>query len=311
MSALEQLRNRLENINKLLFDEKSTLQNDPNNFALKLSVRSLEDHVSDLAKQIELAEAEQEKSLIELRLIGEQVKNGSIPLKLLSKIASPFSSAVTNAALKLHSNNKYTPDRETIDNFERSLDLRLSSLGVGSTKLYITGNVTADLGGDSFLPNTLETIFALLNANEENFYDLVHHIGYKSAKSIEEFVSVLDKENLSADCSWSNKNGDEFFWKGRKEEITKIKYLLEKTDEPEVIEISIKGVVNLLSETGRIEITPDNEHKIKVMYKSDLFPQVAKLSLGDRAIFKIEKTSFFNSTVNDYVYKYKLLDVLS
>ena len=311
MNNIDSIKKQLDFINQTIFQNNAELEQNPDDFAQELTIASLESHRTDLLKQLELLLAEQEKSLIEIRLIGTQVINGSIPLRLLSKIAEPFSLAVTHAASYLHSNENYILDKEAQDNLERSLDLRLSALGIGSTRLYITGNMTEDLGGESLLPATLEMIFNLLNAkDEDSFYDIVHEIGHSSAKQIEKFISVLDKENLNADCLWESKKGHAYSWCGKKDRITEIKYLLEKTGEPTITEVVLSGVINLLSDTGRIGFTNSDGTKIKVIYKNNLFPQVTKLNLGDRVSLRVEKTSFFDETIDTYIHKYKLIGVI-
>ncbi|MEH6652008.1 MAG: hypothetical protein V7707_18455 [Motiliproteus sp.] len=63
-----------------LISEKAELLSQGSNFSLELSINSLKAHVEDLSFQLKTAKEQREKEVVELRLIGNEVDNGTVPL---------------------------------------------------------------------------------------------------------------------------------------------------------------------------------------------------------------------------------------
>ena len=134
-------------------------------FAHELAATSLSSHIEDLRQlSLSLSEAP-EIELLDLRLIANNLKDGSMPLKLLTGLCNELRTTVGFAAIRLI---KGGLGRKRIPKYVNDeLDLRLAGIQQGSSRLLITASANRDLLDDGLNKNTLERIFSVLDSNGE------------------------------------------------------------------------------------------------------------------------------------------------
>lgn len=271
-------------------------------------VRPMLAHVQELSKEQTFAESQERLEVVEFRLFGGLVNTGSIPLRTLSNIAGPFYEWISAAAHHL----RYGDDEKPIGtDIDQALDLRLAGIGLGSTRLFFTGNTSGDLTGERLLVKTLHNLFALLNSDHEVFYDALHNIGHKSASKLSDLIKALSMEGLSVNLSWGESSNHVVTWDGKRDEIGRIAQLLSVVSEATHEDVEMRGHIVLLSETGRIQIRdPDFGTKYSIKYASEQYQLVKKLRLGMFAELKVRMTQFRHPATHKTIEKYLLIDVL-
>ena len=292
-----------------LIEEKYKLLEQGSNFALELSITSLEAHIEDLSFQLKTAKEQRGKEVVELRLIGSDVDNGTVPLELLASLSRHFSGLVTAASAKL----KLGQDAPGIipSEITHPLNLRFADIGQGSSRLFITGDTSPDLFGESLLENSLKGLFELLNANlNEGLSDQVHFIGLRSTHSLTEFLKVLRKRNIGLELTWSAPNETTHFWKGSRDKIHVLERLLDGFSASGPEDVIVCGVVELISRSGRLDLRQDDGELIKVTYSKKLFSDVRKIRLGDNVRLDCKETTVSNSSTEEERKKYNLSKVL-
>lgn len=302
------LETKLAAAEKLISD-KSKLLISESNFALELSINSLKSHIEDLSFQLKTAKEQREKEVIELRLIGSDVDNGTVPLELLANLSKYFSGLVTAASAKL----KLGQDISGVIPSEIShpLNLRFADIGQGSSRLFVTGDTSPDLFGESLLENSLNGLFELLNADfNEGLSDQVHYIGLRSTHNLAEFMKVLRKKSIELELSWVAPNETKHFWKGRRDKIQILEKLLDGFSTSDPINTTVCGVVELISRSGKLDIRQENDELIKVTYSNKLFSDVRKLRLGDSVRLDCKEVTVFNSSTEEEKKKYSLSNIL-
>lgn len=312
MSAIElqQVKQRVAEVRALLHVREQALQQNPNDFSKELAVSSLRSHLEDLNRQVIILEAQESRELINFRLIGNQVTDGTITLGLLAKLAGPLADVLHAAAYRLRYKDEDKP--EARNHIQKLLDLRLAGLGEGSTRLYLTGNATPDLAGQSLLDESMKQLFALLNADQEGFFDALHAMGPRAARAAESLLNAMESEEVAAELSWTTPEQQSFVWEGRTDRITMLRSLLEQTEERQTEIIELKGTISLLSDTLRLEIREDGRAKpTKIRYRKDQAALIAGLSVSQRVVVEVERTSFFNKSEQKMIEQYRLGNILA
>lgn len=288
---IARLESDLAQVNRIVAADEEAVQSSgmerPVERVFLASSRKLQ---SDLGKQLQEAKAERAHELLRLRLHGTQLSMGTIQLRKLGKIIAPLNALLEQSAWRIWDKEGHA---ERLDEkFIRQLDLRLAGVESGSTELVILGNTSPDLTGESALEVALRNLFSVLSAPNDTFAESAHEIGTHACKSLTELMGFLEKENIAAEFSWPA--ADAFHsWDGRPTEITRMRTLLETVSDPEVTRENLKGVVQVLSIRGKLEIyLKDSKSKIPLTYHKSLADEVNKLHLGETIEAEVEKTVY-------------------
>ncbi|MEW6023455.1 MAG: hypothetical protein AB1807_15095 [Pseudomonadota bacterium] len=307
-NELQLLRQRAQEARALIIEREQALNANPHDFGARLTLASMLSHLDDLNRQVMLLEAEEVRGLIDFRLVGNQVTNGTIRLGLLAKLAAPLADVLTATAHRFRFREDDKPG--TWDQVSKMLDLRLAALGSGSTRLYLTGNASLDLTGQSLFDASMKQLFALLNADHESFFDSVHAMGPRAARAAETLLKAMESEDVAAELSWTSLNAQPYYWEGRTDRITQLRALLEQTEERQTENLELNGAISLLSDTTRLEIREDGKTKAtKIRYRRDQLPLIADLTVGQRVVLEVEKTSFYDKSEQRLTEQYRLKDI--
>ncbi len=310
MSAaeLQQIKQRAKEVRAMISDREMHLRAHPSDFSSKLALTSLRSHLEDLTRQIIILEAGTERKLVDFRLIGNQVTDGTITLGLLAKLAGPLADVLHSAAYRLRYQKTDKPAAK--DHIQKILDLRLAGLGEGSTRLYVTGNVTPDLAGQSLFDATMRQLFALLNAGPDDFFDAVHAMGPEAARAAENLLRAMESEEIAAELTWTSTDSEVFQWEGRTDRIVQLRSLLEQTEERQTEIEELRGSISLLSDTARMEIRQDGTTRpTRIRYRKDQLPLIAGLTVGQRVALEVEHTSFLDKSEQRVIDQYRLVDI--
>ena len=239
-------------------------------------------------KELKDAKSERAHELFGLRLHSPQFSPGTIPLRVLVRLAPLLNNALEQTAWHEWDING---DATSVDDgFRRLINLRLAGIREGSTELVLLGNIAPDLTGESALENGLRNFFDVLSAPNDQLADVVNSIGKKATKAVVHLMKAFEIENMAAEFSWRAPN-DVYHWDGRLNEITRIRALLEELGDPITRDITVVGVVGTLTRR-RVQIEVDNGDKINARYHHSLSEKVNALHLDECREFEVEVTSY-------------------
>jgi len=296
------LRDHANTLTAFAQKTRERAHNAPDDFFLQLAAQAQEDAAHDIQRA--LAIAEEAGELVDLRLIGPQA-NGSISLDWFIAAMNPLSKAWKLAAHRL----RYGQDavRSIGDDVVDALNLKLSGLAYGSTRIFVTGNGTPDLTGESLLQATLTQTFSLLNAAPGDFYDAVDAIGGKSAHQLSEFMKALSDAGLAAQVTWQSPQGVRT-WEGHPAEINRLRTMLETLREPERYQETIEGRVAGITDTGRLDLRTD-KGKVSIRFPLRLTQQVQCLTITTPTRLRVETAKYWDSVEKRDIYKRQLISV--
>ncbi|BDN91186.1 hypothetical protein [Aeromonas caviae] len=304
---IQKLESKIKETEQLIEHKRS--QSNLESFALSLSLKSLESHLEDLHLQLRRAKQKREKEVIELRLIGGEVNNGTVPLDILANIAKSFSGLISSASAKI----KIGKDISGVIPFEvtQPLNLRFADIGHGSSRLFVTGDSSPDIFGESLLEHSLQGLFELLNKDlNEGISDQVHYMGLRSTHNLAEFLKVLRKRSIELELSWTAPNEKKHFWYGRWDKIQTLEKLLDGFSVSEPADITVEGIIELISKSGKVDVRKNDDELIKVTYSQRLYSEVRKLRLGDIVRLDCKETTVFNASTQESKNKYSLVKIL-
>jgi hypothetical protein len=276
----------------------------PDDFFLQVAAKNQRDAAGAAKHDLMLAEADEAGELVDLRLIGPRA-NGSISLDWFISAMEPLSRAWKLAAHRLRYGDEAA--RGAATDVTSALNLKLAGLAYGSTRIFVTGNATPDLTGESLLQATLMQTFRLLNASQEDFFEAVDAIGGKSAHQFSEFMRALDAAGLAAHVTWRSPRGTQN-WAGRPDEIVRIRALLDTVREPERYEEVIVGRVAGISDTGRLELRTD-DGKISIRFPLKLTDQAQRLTITSLARIRVETSRYWDAVRKRDVFQRQLVAV--
>ena len=244
----------------------------------------------EFERRLRLAKAERRFEVVNLSLNGGGLALGCVPLRLLAKLAEHLNATLEQSAWRIWDKNG---DATGIDaRFIRELDLQLADIGTGSTRLAIIGNTAPDLTGVSALEAALREVFDVLEADVDAILDRVHVLGLRAGKSLCDFLTVLERENVAADLTWMAPDKS-YEWHGDSREITRVRALLDDIGEPTTTTESFHARINVLSIRNRMEVERlDTGEKLRLSYHKSLADEVQELRLADECVLQVEKTVY-------------------
>ncbi|MBO9497053.1 hypothetical protein J7438_23615 [Thalassotalea sp. G20_0] len=302
------LEKRIKKTEALLDSKKNQLAAEGDNFALSLSIHSLEQHIDDLHHKLSTEKEKREKEVIKLRLMGGDVNNGSVPLDLLANLAKHFSGLVFAAAAKLHHGQDLVgtiPSEIT-----RPINLRFAEIGHGSSRLYITGDTSPDLFGVNLLENSLSGLFDLLNQDmNQGLSEQVDNLGLRSSHALAKFLKALRQKHIEIDISWTGGNEQKHIWHGRRDKIQMLETLLDGFSSTEPLEVKIEGIVELISSAGKLQIRNREGELIKVRFSKKMYQAVQPFRMGDTVTLLANEKTVFNSNTREEKKTYSLISI--
>lgn len=295
MSSINNLTENIQRVSNLIDSYSVLLQEKPNDLALSLSIGGLENQLRDLQFRLQKENEDRFKEVIELRLIGNSARSGSIPLMMLGEITSPFGSAIINASKFI----QYGTDKgKAIDNVVKStIDLRLEGVGIGSTILYISGKTSPDLFGNSLLQTSIKESYNFLESQTpEELFNKIPTIGIKSVKNFATFFKTLAKEDLELDLGWESPLDRRFEWKADHNRITGLYQTLNKITVADPELKHFRGEIIAMSSRGKIEIFTFDNERIVASFPLELIAKVKSLHLGDKCKGSLLKSTYYNES---------------
>lgn len=308
MPSIKKIQDSLQELTTFVSEYATLLKAEPNNFAHKLTLQSLESQIAELQHQLYQENLKREKEIVQLRLKGRVAKFGTFPLSLVGGLTNSFSNAVFNTSKYFQFGNKGGVKIDNIIN--ETIDLRLEGLGRGSTIFYLSAKTSPDLFGNSVIQNSLDNVFDLLNSQSpEQIIENISIVGSRSIKYYSDFFEELNKDDLELDLTWHTPNETVKNWDGTKEKILSLYNTLNsiKLSEPE--EISFEGEIITLSLKGRFEIFSKDKERFYGTFPNELVEQIKQLHVGDFCKGTILKTIIFNAATGKEKYEYILRDI--
>lgn len=303
-NRIDWLERQLAQVDDFIYRDSIALGLTPNKYSLQIALNSWHSHQQELQQELRQAKAKLQLEVVQLRLVGMRM-DGSIPLKLLSKLSDSFNRALSYAAYHLrHGSN---PRKGIPESLARELDLRLSDLAFGSTRLIFAGNVSPDMTGESIMEGALEQIFDVLKApHPDRIRELVTVIGVPATKALSDMLGALEASKIGAELSWPAPNAKVYHWGGTLDAVQRAHQNLSAHQDVKPEQTTLFGVVADLKENGTIYIR-SGDAKQKVTYNRQQFPEIQKLSLGMPISIKVMKYVRYAALHDREIVTYKMI----
>ena len=278
-------------------------------FANRLALESLQSHVDDLSQQVFISKSRPVIEQVELRLKAQKFADGSIPLRLLAKISEDFRQMLGFAALRFTSGGL---DRKRVPaQVYDELDIRLSAVLPGSSRLVLTTSSNRDLFNDGLAKGAIERFFRVLETGGQGseFLEAVTDLGPNSAKRLRDLLHQIRDQHSELDLSWRYSGETVKQWRGDDSALSAVTHALDVTEINERQEVILSGIVELLSKRERIHLQTDDGKAIKVLFPLRLLPRVAELHLDQNVRLRCSVTETLNPFTGETATFYELLAV--
>lgn len=303
-NRIDWLERQLAQVEHFIYRDTKALEASPGKYSLQLALKSWQAHQDELHQELRQAKAALHKEVVQLRLLGDRM-DGSIPLRLLSKLADKFNRAVAHAAY--HLRHGIGPLKGIPEDMARDIDLRLSGLQFGSTRLMFAGNVSPDLTGESLMEGALEQIFGVLEApSPEKIRELVAAIGVPATRALSEMLATLESASIGAELSWPAPNAKLYQWGGSLEAVKGAHQRLSAFQTMKPVKAGIQGTISDLKENGAVYIrNAGGKHKIS--YNRQQYQHIQQYRLGMDVKFQVMKYVRIEPLTEREITTYKLI----
>ncbi|MEB0078046.1 hypothetical protein QN386_22385 [Pseudomonas sp. CCI3.2] len=303
-NRIDWLERQLAQVGQFIVRDKDVIGDGIPSFSQQIALSSWQAHQEELRQELRQAKAALQLEVVQLRLIGLRM-DGSIPLKLLSKLSDFFDRAVSYAAY--HLRHGVNPKRGIPVGLAKEIDLRLSDLAFGSTRLIFAGNVAPDTTGESIMEGALEQIFNVLAApTHDRIRELVSVIGVPATKALSDMLGILEASELGAELSWPAPNAKVYHWGGSLGEVRNAHHKLSAHEDIKPEPTTLFGVVADLKENGTIYVR-NGSSKQKVTYNKQQFQRIQKLSLGMPITLSVMKYVRYEPLSDREIVTYKMV----
>lgn len=274
---VESIEGELALVREFAGIERKKVEQSPDSKAARFFHEAKETQVAELEAELRLAKEARRSELIELRLRGDKVNFGEIPLHLLAKISASLEAMLVASAHKLITGEEVSAKRA--DEIRSLMNLRLSHIGVGSTRLFFVGDLHPDTTGESVLESALKSTFDVLNSAESRLGDAVDNVGSKAAQSCRRLLQTLVSAGLQTNFVWQSSEY-KFDWNASAESAKSLKQQLDQIGDPKILEKIVVGEVRNLSDTGRVEIRTHDEPRMRIKVPKEKYHLLQSLHLG-------------------------------
>ena len=270
---IESIEHELSAIRRFADNERKSVELNPSSRSARFFLQAKEAQVVELESELRRAKDVRRNELLELRISGARVGYGEIPLELLARISSSLETLLVATAHKVFTGEELSTKRTA--EIRALLNLRMSGIGAGSTRLFFVGDLTPDMTGESVLETALKGAFGVFNAESEQLGDAVDTVGVRAAKSCKRLLASLASEGLQ-----TNFASQIFDWSASSERAQSLKNELDALGEPNVTEESFSGEVRNLSDTGRLEIRTRDHARLRIKVPKEKYHLLQDLHLG-------------------------------
>jgi hypothetical protein len=293
MNLIKALEDRLNQANAMADNYAVILKDDPDNQAYNLAFKTAKNHIEELQTQMRREKEIREKEIFGLRLKGPNADYGTIPLNVLGALADNIFDIILGAAQFVKEGPKQAGQfsRELVN----TVNLRFAGIEAGSVKIYITGDSSPNLFGESLLEDTLTKSFSLLTAaTPTEFIESVSAIGIRSVRGVSRFLNTLTSNDLTVDLSWTSPSDKRYEWNGTKDVILNISETLRSIQISQPVILTVVGEVVMISKKGQIEVLDKDEVAYKCLYPLDMLDTIKSFHIGEFVKAQIKKDVFIN-----------------
>ncbi|WP_138991853.1 hypothetical protein [Larkinella sp. C7] len=281
MYNISRLEDLLEDARSMLSDHTVRLKQQPDSFFHKALVKSTKDRVEEITTLLIQEKERRGQEIIELRLIGQKAHFGSLPVTIFSELTEYFEEMLVQAGrfIRYGYNNK-----KAIKETRQQLNIKLSQLSSGSTRLFFTIESHPDMYGHSLTEDCLYKTFDLLQIERsDEITDRVSHYGKGGVKNMNRFLKSLLNADLEAEINWFAPNDKQLFWEGNKERLYQLQNTLEGMAQAEPEEKPFYGtiVTESIKGNGRFEIELWSGGLISGSVPTSAMSQLLNLHVGE------------------------------
>lgn len=291
MTSISRLRSQLDAARAELSAPRD-LGGGPRTLAEELSTSSLRFHVDQLEAELKRALESREVEVIDIRLDGEGLRHGSVPLKLLAQIGDRVASAIQAGVQRKRTGKRVQRLSPRTAEF---VDLRLAGIAAGSTRLQITGATAPDLFGESDLEQVLENTFRLLSHYEgDHLVDNVSQLGVRAARELRGLADLLSERAVSLEVTWYTPTDQERRWQASAGDLKELSAALGQYEEREPEDLEVTGSVVTLSARGRFELDVGGKI-VGGTFPTALQAVIRQLRIGQHVSALIRRTTVVNT----------------
>ena len=241
---------------------------------------SLNAHLRDLHQELRETYEIHAQEVVEVRLRGKRAADARVPVRLFTRLSDHFMRAILTAATRIKTGRDF---RRVPKDVEQTLNLSFAEMKPGSTRLFFTIDSYPDLFGESLGENTLSTTFSILAKQSlEELIDDIDAIGMKSLKNIHDMFADVLQEKLEMDIRWSDINAREYQWQGKKKDLEQWTKRIERIRSQDLPAVTLRGIVSLISLSGRLELYLDDGTKIRSVFPMNLLESVRHVTINDK-----------------------------
>lgn len=312
MFEIARTKELIETAQRLLYKHELTLAKNPESNAAQLMVASATSRVQELTNRLIEQQNSREFELVEIRLIGDDAKNGSLPLHMIGQLSNSFEETLVEIGKFAQHGSKKR--KHAFTDTRRKLNAKLKRLGVGSTRLFISVDTNPDMYGNTLSEICISRTFELLHSkNPEEIIETSAIVGKTALRTINRFLKSLIDFRLEADLNWFTPLDTDLIWKGSSQKIKNLHATLNELTEADPIELNFEGelVTQSLKGEGKFELISKEGIQISGSVPYDVLAYFVQVRIGSYCRVKVIQTVITNQQTGKSKSFYELREIES
>ena len=297
MNEIKRLKQQIEETEGTISAVSSTPSGELD-FATRLSLESLRGFEAQLRSELRSAMNRRDLEIVEFRLMGDEARDGSLPLDTLGMFATELHRGLMATATFKKTGKSPTRVRRQLRD---EVEFQMSGLAAGSTKIYVSGRSATDIFGDNLAADTIQATFSLFEADsEDSAIHVIEEIGQTGARRYRDLLSTLAKKDLELEVRWSDPQDDVHLWRGTRKKISRAVDVLGSLAEAKDEMVTMRAIVEGINRRGRLELrrlTDDFKTEgpiFRVTYFYNDLEKVRPLRINDVVDVELRRTTVRN-----------------
>lgn len=290
LNTLNLFRDDLSKLRKLITNQTQLVSQEPDSFAYRLSLQSLNHRKQEIEDTIKTLEDEIGIISLDLKLDSPNISSGSIPLEILGNSMIGLQKLVNNIAQSL-SQGPIERGPFGSDIIQLS-QLQLTRIYPGSFGMILNGIGNENLLGDNLLKDSLSKFKEVLEAgNELEFVNLLDELGFRTINAYKDWLSKLESSNVTMEIKFNQDISNKSIIK-TPANMNEIRANLENIADPKLEEVELIGVfVGGNIRNGYFEFKGENQI-ISGKATADVREKFREFYLGEELKATLDKKTF-------------------
>jgi hypothetical protein len=305
---LKKHKEDLKQVESMIEVQNEMLDTEPDSFAYKLSMKSLQSHRESILNSIKELEEVYNVVWLDVKLDSPDISAGTVPIDVIVNALSGLQDMVYSIAQAIH---RGVSERGRIPaDILSECRLHLTNVYAGSFGMNIEGSSSTNILGENLLKEAVARLGNVLEAGSETetLMEQITDLGSRTVQKYKVWLGRLEKSSINLSVKWKDKDKQSRTWNKSCQDIGQIRKSLENIRKEAPVTIDMRGTLmgaSLLTDNIDFIDSQTNE-RISGKALVDIRPMLTEY-FGKECIATFKKETYHNNYTGRTKYVWTLM----